>query len=254
MLSHQLKQFGLSVYEADLYALLLARPRSGVSFLAKELGLSRSSVYTALERLHEKGLVSIDQVNGVRRYWAEDSEALEALLKDQRQALKQRENLLGKIKEQIESIHTSSTELPNVQVYEGQAGLERMLWRSLSEIAPGSSWKVLRSGFVQDSDWLFFMGEPWQKRRSELGLHSYLLLSDCEAEQSRTKLYSKMERVALRFLPPSAELREFSLHVLGQELHLISLKDRHVMGLRIQNELLALNFEMIFDLLWESVA
>src|SRR5215831_18892415 len=57
-LRQELGKLGLGRHEAMIYAALVERSPCGASSIAKACGLSRSSVYTTLQSLADKGLVA----------------------------------------------------------------------------------------------------------------------------------------------------------------------------------------------------
>lgn len=73
---HQLTQLGLTAKEATLYMTMLRMGPSPVSTLAKRSNIKRVSLYSILNSLCERGLVTFEQSKTGRRYIPYDPESL----------------------------------------------------------------------------------------------------------------------------------------------------------------------------------
>jgi len=70
-IEQQLISLGFSDYEAGIYLELVKQSPASATFLAKKLKLSRSTVYTAIERLVARGVVGVSYRNEVKQFIAE---------------------------------------------------------------------------------------------------------------------------------------------------------------------------------------
>jgi DNA-binding MarR family transcriptional regulator len=68
MLQAELIDFGLSAREAKIYLVMLSMGDAPASAIAKRAGLSRLKVYSTLESLHKRGLVSFYEKRRMRFY------------------------------------------------------------------------------------------------------------------------------------------------------------------------------------------
>ncbi len=75
---------GLTNTEAKIYLMLLDISKSQAGILARKTGIHRRSVYDALDRLIEKGLVAYMVENGLRYYIPEDPQRLQNLIDEKR--------------------------------------------------------------------------------------------------------------------------------------------------------------------------
>ncbi len=105
MFENKLVQLGLSEKEAKLYLLLLQIGSSPVSALAKRAAVKRVTVYSVLEGLVERGLVSYQNQAGGRRYNAYDPECLLYLLEKEKAALKCRMELAKECVQKLNNPH-----------------------------------------------------------------------------------------------------------------------------------------------------
>ncbi|MBI4231926.1 BlaI/MecI/CopY family transcriptional regulator, partial [Candidatus Peregrinibacteria bacterium] len=92
-LSQQLVQLGLSNLESQVYLALLKRKSTTAGALAKYSRLKRSTVYTVLDSLIEKGLVNQTQIDAVKHYQGESPNRLLDFIKKEEEAIKSKKDL-----------------------------------------------------------------------------------------------------------------------------------------------------------------
>jgi sugar-specific transcriptional regulator TrmB len=93
MFVDNLMQLGFSQREAEVYLMLLRIGPSPASSLAQRVGMKRATVYSVLEALLERGLVTFEQDENYRKYIPHDPECLLFGLEKQNAELKFRMNL-----------------------------------------------------------------------------------------------------------------------------------------------------------------
>ena len=121
-----LQKFGLTHKEATLYIAALELGSGSVQHIAEKAGLVRSTAYTILERLREKGLVTTYLRKRVRWYSAEDPE----------QVVRWTENNLSVLKlalPELNRLTGAARRRPSVRFYEGKDGVTRVLQEMLGE-------------------------------------------------------------------------------------------------------------------------
>jgi len=95
-MKHILKELGFSEKEADIYLSALRIGSASVSELAKQAKIKRAIAYVVLEKLREKGLVSLSEKRGKQIFIAQDPEKLLQLLALEDDELKESEEKIGK--------------------------------------------------------------------------------------------------------------------------------------------------------------
>lgn len=238
---------GLSEYEASIYEVLLDLSPTGASDIAHVLHLSRSSVYTAIERLIAKGLVGVTYVNGVKKFSIEDASALDHVMEQEERALVKKQNALEKVKKHLAQRDAQTHDVPETMIYEGEAGIKKILWDMLRQAPEESEWYVIRSSFEKESDWLFFLSERWQRQRERKHIHSKVLLTSADEKH----LYEGVAAMDIKVLPKSYQLQSFSLLMVGDIVGVLSLEEWELMGTRIKNAHVAKNMQVLFQALWK---
>jgi len=82
-----LQRLGLTKMEARIYLALIDLGKAQAGILSRKTGIHRRSVYDALDRLIEKGLVSYIQENEKRYYAAADPRRLQEIIELQQQEM-----------------------------------------------------------------------------------------------------------------------------------------------------------------------
>lgn len=96
-----------------------------VSRIIERTGLPKATVYDALDRLEQEGLVAEWKGAGVRRVQANEPSVL-------LEHLEARKQMLTEALPQLRALYYRANGKPNIRFYEGVEGLKTALWDSLS--------------------------------------------------------------------------------------------------------------------------
>ncbi len=254
-LAKKLEGIGLSQYESLLYAALAERSPASATYLAKHCGLSRSSVYTALNALIGKGLVGTTYHNDVKQFSAEDPEALEQLLASKQQTLKHQASILASLKPLLIGAKEPAMAIPNVSFFEGQEGLKRIYLAMLRGARAGDSFCILRDEFVWRPEWNFVFEDDWKQRvkrlRTEKSIRTQLLVNASAEEQRHLSYYRSRKALEMRQIPKQFSVDRFGLYILGETASILSLEHGHLIGIKITNRHLAANCHTVFQAFWK---
>ena len=120
-----LESLGLLESEINTYMTSLQNGPSSVIDLSKETGLSRQGVYTAIQSLGERGLMSSVKRDKKTYYAAEGPEKLLDFAKRKQEEVTERTKELKKILPELEL--KAGGEKPVVRLYEGKEGIKVLL-------------------------------------------------------------------------------------------------------------------------------
>lgn len=119
-----LSHIGLSEKEIALYLVLLARGSCTASFIARAANITRPHVYEIAERLQQRGLVSVNDQDKIRRYEALDYDGLLAYVKRQQKELLAVEDLLKKSEGDFLKMRPKNSQRTRVRYFEGIEGVK----------------------------------------------------------------------------------------------------------------------------------
>jgi len=124
-LTQLLSLFGLREIEMKLYESLFFGKEMGASELAKQAGVSRTSVYDLIKRLKDEGLVIEGQKNGTAMFSVQPPEKLQLLLAEKEKELVLAKSGLAML--QTDYLKQNKTAKPKLQLFEGRQELQQMM-------------------------------------------------------------------------------------------------------------------------------
>jgi HTH-type transcriptional regulator, sugar sensing transcriptional regulator len=122
-----LQSAGLSDKEASVYLALLQLSGAGAQTISTQAKVKRGTVYTILESLMKKGLVSSAEKAGKQLFFAEDPSKIEDLLAERRVELERTEASVRDTMGELRRLHYSGGTRPVVRYFEGEEGLKELL-------------------------------------------------------------------------------------------------------------------------------
>jgi len=253
-----LRLLGLPDDEARILGVLYEQSPVGASFIAKKLDLSRSTVYTAIASLIGKGLVSTTYKNEVKQFVPAGPETLERMVRQERKRLEEKERLVEDLKGHLAAVRRTDAHVPQVMLFEGIEGLQRIYLAMLRDARPQAELLVLRSEFLWEPVWSFAWADEWRARirrwKREKDIRTRLLVNPSALERSKAEFYRTRYQFAFRYLPEAHAADRFAFYVIGDTAAIMSFETGSIIGLKIVNAHLAENFTRMFDGLWSISA
>ena len=123
MLENSLIDLGFDEREASVYVSLLQVDTASVIQIARKTDINRSTVYTVLDSLAKKGLVSEVRVGKKIHYQAEKPERLETYVEQQQLLLAEQSKRLKDIIPMLKTVSRETGERPVVKYFEGRSGI-----------------------------------------------------------------------------------------------------------------------------------
>ena len=242
-----LKQLNFSEKEIDVYLAILKLGSASVTELAKSAEIKRPTTYVILEKFKEMGLISFSIKKDKKIFIAEDPEKLLQLLKEEREALLNKEKKLKDSLPKLKALTKKDTVVPIVRYYKEKEGIWNILNNIMNSehdsrmITSGKAFDVLGKKRIQR--------DVLQKRK-QIGTKSYII-SDHDPHQIDT--YRKKELLfrEFRFLPETIDLNSL-VYIYENKIALIFLKDP-LNGIVIENKELSSVFKFMFDSLWKEL-
>lgn len=239
-----LQSLGLSEQECRFYIAALTLGKSPVSKIARESNLNRSSVYTIVEHLAEKGLISRSKRSSGLVITATSPKHLLTLQEEQT-------DKLAKQVAQLQDLFVVAQAEPGVRFYEGPDGLKTVLATILEEakdicvFGDGDAFRKAVPGWT----------ERYSERRSAQKIHTRLLLKATSqavsaakylrsSEPDEKKAYSK-----IRLLPEALGVKG-GFDVYNNTVILYSFDERNV-AVMVESKMISSMMKAIFEILWE---
>lgn len=235
--------------EVSVYVLLLRRGPISVGALSKLVGKPRTTLYSMLERLAERGLVNETMRKGVQIYQAENPEKVLLVFDSQIKKLERSRKEFSEILPQLRSEGVRLGLPPRLSMYEGREGLKNvlrdiLLYHDLETVA---WWPIKSMMNVLSSE--FFLDHNIQRIRNNL----YTRAIWPESETVDIKKYPFMGwgeefKREIRLAPKEVT---FSLGywIYGSRVAFLS-SEVESFGFIIESEELVDTLKSQFDLIW----
>jgi len=118
-----LEEIGLTPGEIKTYLALLKLGSASTGPIAKQSQVSRSKLYSILDKLEKKGLVSHVEQNNVTHFQAVEPSKIKDYLLKKEEGLKKLKIEFEQFLPQLEVAYESKEKVQNVKVYQGMNGL-----------------------------------------------------------------------------------------------------------------------------------
>jgi sugar-specific transcriptional regulator TrmB len=234
-----LQQFGLSENEAKVYLAGLEIGQATIQELAQKSQVKRTTIYTIIEGLKEKGLMSQIKRGSKTFLVAENPQNLLAYSERRHQALKE-------VLPELKSIYNISWVKPKVRFFEGEEGYlavyENILKEHPKEILAIASYE----NFMQHVDSQY--EEEWTRRRIEKGIKLRWLDFKTQKVVQRTIETQKAQR-AIRFLPKEFHFTS-SMFIYGDKIVIVSGKNKEFVAIVIENSEFHQMLGQLFEMIW----
>lgn len=236
-----LTKLGFDKREAQIYVYLLKNIESTAYRIGKELNIERPTVYSKLDNLKERGLMTSFKKNNVLHYTPESLRTLEEKVEEQNRALEEVSPLL---KEMISlaNIHT-----PKIRMYRGKEGAKRV-WEFILETIEKdkilSNYATTHSALFNQFPKYF---HEWIERRRKLPVHVYLL--NPESERKNIGWEPKTEYEHVRFLPDGF-LFEGEIVTFGKYTGFFTYKEPNSQSIIIESKEITEMIERLLRFAW----
>lgn len=250
MIINDLEKIGLSKNEVALYLTLCELGESPAAELAKRVSLPRTTAYSVLESLKERGLVYTAK-HGKKTYFvANHPTALTRELEEQQNLIESRLNLAQIVIEQMEPLFRSKViDAPTLKFYEGSENVRSMLfdqlpnWENSMRQYDNTWWGFQDHTFVDSyPKWLKHQWKRNKKAASSIKLFS-------NPEQIEKQLKGKIPLRDIKPLPLEYSFNT-SLWIAGDYIIMIHSEQAPHYSFQIREKKFAENLRAVFRLLW----
>lgn len=249
MYSKTLKESGLKDKEAIIYDILLEHGILPVVEIIKKSGLKRGIVYKTLYDLQDKGLVSKQTIKKKLHFRAEHPYKLSELVEEQLRKAQNNQLTLQTYLPQLISAFKTTDNKPGVKIYEGVNGIKEVYNDTLKE--GKEIWAILQTSNVEPKiyDWLT---KTYGKKRAESNIWAKVIV----AQDIKTKTYTsknELEKRETRVVPKEKFPIGIEVDIYGSKVAFINFhKDGDLVGIIVQNDLIANTMRALFSLAWEK--
>lgn len=256
MLVKLFKTLGISENEGVVYTSLAEMGKAPATVLSKATGIPRSTVYTALEALQRRGLVSVERLNDTSFYLANQPTALLRMIEDERTAFSKDSHAREESAHQLIPLLTPyfqnrNYSIPTLRFFEGTANVRTMLydyqslWQDDIAKYDYTWWGYQDHYFVEHyKDWLECY---WRVMRPQ---EQIKLLSNPSSVER--KLKDKVARRTIRSTPKKAGEFSSTIWILGDYVVTIMTRQQPHYAMMLHDTVFAANQRILFQMLWND--
>ncbi len=234
--------FGLSEHEALVYLASLSLGPSTVQEIAKKSGVKRTTIYTVIDALKNKGIMTTE-VQGLKKlFMAERPERLEGIIEQKKDRLKS-------MIPELNAIHSLKSGESFIKYYEGIKGVKTVYDEILDGLKPGDEYLIL-------SDMKRFLSMDRRyftnfiEKRAKLDLKIRTILQDNE-DAHYYKQIEKNTNQEVRFLPKEVDLTA-NLVILPHKLIITQIVEP-IISILIENKSMVQMQREQFEIIWKSI-
>jgi len=239
-----LKEIGLSEHESAVYFTMVSLGPSPVLKIARASEVKRTTIYSVIDSLKEKGLVRMELKGFKSLFVAESPEKLENILENRKNQFKKHLN-------DFLAIYNKGGGETLIKIYEGLEATKSIYNSLIRDIKPGEDYLVVSSMDKAFSfDRAFFT--DFQERRAKLPIKVRVLIGDPETEEGkRFKKFEQNYNLKSKFLPNGTKLTT-NLIITPQRV-VIHQFEQPIMAIVIENKSTIKMHQELFEVMWNSM-
>lgn len=237
-----LREMGLTEHEAQVYFASLSLGPTTILHIAQSAEVKRTTVYSVIESLKLKGLMSIE-VKGLKKLFsAAAPEKLESILESRKERFR---DLLP----EFSALYNLKGGESFIKYYEGLESVKSVYESLIKDIKPHEDYLVISDQQKwQDADKEYFL--DFTRRRAKLPINIRLLLQDSQAARDAKK-FEKNYNEKVKILPAGTNLTT-NLVVTPQRA-LIHQLVPPILGIVIENKSVIQMHKEMFEIIWKSL-
>lgn len=238
-----LKDLGLSENEAKVYLASLSLGPSTILKIAKTAEIKRTTVYSLIESLKQKGLINIEVRGFKKLFAAENPEKLENILEERRKKLK------SSLPEFL-ALYSLKGGESIIKYYEGLVAVKSIYEELLKDVKPHEDYLVI----THQQQWHDLDPEYFQKftqRRAKLNIKIRMLMQDSKIAREFKK-NEKIYNAKINILPRGISLIT-NLVIIPKKVVIHQLIPP-IMAFVIENKSVIQMHRELFEIIWKSTA
>ena len=243
-----LRELGLTEGEIKVYLALTELGEVTSGPIVEKADVSISKVYTILDKLAKRGLVSHILKNNTKYFSAANPDRLLVYLKQKEESLRQQENQLREVVKELSIKQGTSLTSEIVQVYEGLKGIQTARERTLEVMKKGDEMWVIGIA-TSPYERLTPYFENYHKRRYKKGIKCHYLYNE-EAKKPFGEHSASYPASEVRYMPKG--LITHAWMEIYADTVTIGINKGKSFSVIIQNQEVADSFKIYARLLWKQ--
>lgn len=251
MNTEPLTKIGLTYGEIKVYLALIRLGETTSGPLVDESGVSVSKVYTILERLAKKGLVSHIVKQKTKYFKAADPQRLLAYVREKEDELRRDEDDIKKLIPELELQFGNAVTVETAQVFDGLRGIQTARERTLKVMKKSDEMWIIGIARTPYESIMSTYFKDYHKRRYEKGIRCRYLYNEY-ARKPFGEISASYPLSEVRYLPEGLITHAW-IEVYADTVT-IGINKGKSFSVVIQNQEVANSFKIYAQLLWSTAA
>jgi len=239
-----LRELGLSNGEISVYNALLDTGKAQLSKIQEKTGIERANIYTILNKLIERGLVSYIIENKKRHFQPTNPHQLISHIEEQKNKLDSTQKKIEKELPQLMKRFTAPKTKVSAEIFSGPEGI-KAAW---NEMLDANEIRWIGAGRYVPKMYPAFFAQ-WNKKRikNKIPVHNILRY------EMRGEIKKPWEYEEMKFLPKEFSQTPVVINIYGNKVaHSMYGQSKTIFVM--ESEELAQSYRAYFNYLWKNVA
>ncbi|MFH1977981.1 MAG: helix-turn-helix domain-containing protein [Candidatus Aenigmatarchaeota archaeon] len=242
-----LRKLGLTEGEIKVYLALLRLGETTSGPIVDESRVSVSKVYTILNRLSQKGLVSHIVKRKTKYFIPADPDRLVVYLQEKKEEMKEQEKKLNEMLPLLKLEHDTAITKETAQIYDGMKGIQTARERTLKIMNKGDQMWIIGIAKTAYEGYMTSYFKDYHKRRHQKGIRCRYLYNE-SAKKPYGKTSTKYPLSEVRYMPDG--LVTHAWMEIYADTVTIGINKGKSFSVVIQNQEVANSFKIYAQLLW----
>ena len=250
MIKESLEKIGFNEKQIIIYTLIIESGKITAAKIAKRTGINRTTVYSILEQLVDKGFIAEDRAGQAKYFLANGKTELEEIYRREVQKVKNKKEIFQEIIKEIALIPKSTSySIPKIRFYD-EIHLKDALYKqkdkwiqSVIDTGQDSLWGFIDPTWNENfKDWITYY---WEKSPDNLSAH--FLTNDLGKTENLTE--------KRKFKVIDAEKHHFTANqvVLGEYVIFVVTSSKPRYMVEIHDAVITHNMREMFKMFWNKI-
>ncbi len=248
MYEQSLIQAGLSAEMAQVYELLLKTGPLPAGKISKKTGLKRGLAYKTLDRLLEKQLITkFEENEKVAVFTATHPLKLQDLIDSREQKVKNAKLAMENVLPNLVSDFNLLLGKPDVVFYEGEAGIEKVVFDSLS--TKGEIYQYIDNEAA--NKYFSEINARYTKKRKELDIKKKMITVDGEYIRKNKSNYDRAI-TDIHLIDGSRFPFAIAMQIYDNKISYLTMTENKKIGIIIDDQFISRMHKTLFEYTWEK--
>lgn len=241
----KLTNLGLNKNQVKIYLTLLQLGSANIQDIAQKAAIKRTTAYSILDTLLQKGLVNFSAKGAHREYYAENPKKIPAVFQDQQKKIQTEEKAFKEILPELLSIYNVKGVKPKIRTYEGLEGIKKIFDESI-EVKLDEEMLVY-SAYEEVNKYLQQYIREYIQNRVKRGLKQRCI-AEITSQAKELQANDAKELRITRLIDKNRFPLLNQVIIYGNKIYIASYKD--LLGIIIESSTIAMTQKSIFELAW----